>query len=126
MPVRLAAMGVPGGITVAAGDSARRAAERLRAPGSWRKVAVRAVMRMHMHMTPVAMGSPMSAEAGHAEKATSAPTALAPPFRVESSNGSDFPNAMELLSSLGRCSPCAASASAVHPTAHPTRDFRRN
>jgi hypothetical protein len=34
--------------------------------------------------------------------------------------------ATEALSSLAEYSPCAASASGVHPAVHPTRDFRRN
>jgi hypothetical protein len=80
MPVRLAVVGVRVGVTVAASGSARRCGERLRSPESWREVTVRAVMRMHVHMTPVAMGNPMSGGAGHADKATNAPTSFASPF----------------------------------------------
>jgi hypothetical protein len=67
MTVSLAAAGVLAGVTVAASDLARRS-ERLRSPESWREVTMRALMGVHVHATPMTMGSSVSGGAIHAAK----------------------------------------------------------
>jgi hypothetical protein len=68
MTVSLAAAGVLAGVTVAASDLARRRSERLRSPESWREVTMRALMGVHVHATPMTMGSSVSGGAIHAAK----------------------------------------------------------